>query len=104
VKQPKTRKTAKGAKEQRLVFRKTELHDRSPGARADRRTPAPPRWTRVAEELDERIATLNERADAIEFRLDKEIKRHEKRMRVPASPEWIVMPRAGISAIFEVPV
>jgi hypothetical protein len=85
--QPKIRKTKKGAKKQRLVFRKTELRDRPPGARADRRPPAPPRWTRVAEELDVRIAALDERADAIEFRLEQEIKRLENRLRAPGHRE-----------------
>jgi hypothetical protein len=87
VQQPKPRKIPTRAKKKRLVFRKTELHDRPPGARADRRPPAPPRWTRVAEELDKRIAAIDERADAIEFRLKQEIKRLENRMRSPGHRE-----------------
>ncbi len=80
VKPPKTRKSTKDAKKPRLVFRKTELHDRPPGARADRKAPAPPRWERVAEELAIRIGVLDERADAGEFRIEHEIKRLERRI------------------------
>jgi hypothetical protein len=79
--QPKTRNGKTGTrKKSRLVFRKTELHDRPPGARADRRAPAPARWVRVAEELGVRIAALDERVSAIELRLDQEIKRLERRI------------------------
>jgi hypothetical protein len=69
----------------RLVFRKTELHDKPPGSRSYRAAtaPAPGRRDQVAKELAGQIAVLNERLDAVEERIDHAIDRLDRRLLTP---------------------
>jgi hypothetical protein len=66
----------------RLVFRKTELHDKPPGSRSYRAAtaPAPGRRDQVARERAGQIAALNDRFDAVEDRIDRAIDRLDRRL------------------------
>jgi hypothetical protein len=64
----------------RLVFRKTELHDKPPGSRSYRAAVAPATGCRdqVAKELAVQIAALNDRIDTVEDRIDRAIDRLDR--------------------------
>jgi hypothetical protein len=66
----------------RLVFRKTELHDKPPGSRLYQVATAtvPGRGDRVAKELAGQIVALNDRLNAVEDRIDRAIDRLDRRL------------------------
>lgn len=66
----------------RLVFRKTELHDRPPGSRPCRAATAsaPGRWDRGAKDHAGQIVALNDRLDAVEDRIEHAIDRLDHRL------------------------
>ena len=76
------RHVPQGGSGPRLVFRKTELHDRPPGFRSYRNvtSPASDRGNRIAKELAGQIAVLRERLDDAEDRVDRAIDRLDRRL------------------------
>jgi len=76
------RHVPQGGSGPRLMFRKTELHDRPPGFRSYRNatSPASDRGNRIAKELARQIAALRERLDDAEDRIDRAIDRLDRRL------------------------